>query len=300
LSTKCLMILSSKSAGSSALQYFLTKNPQVNHISKTRHFEHETLYWSKAASCLDLPQLNMAASEVPIKKDKARIDLISLLKDNLDSYDPPEEIDELIFTGWKLLCQQYAPVFLEKSPHHLFNWPVLELILECTKRLPEIDFFFIGLIRNPMDTLYSMWKRFKILPEKSQAQWLIEYSNLLTFKKSVGDRLIILKYEDLVENTDCLEPVYKFIGIDDYQTDKIYFHSQSIGKWKKDRYFGFRLSKEVLTLSEKFGYERQALLNKEKFLWPYYKWLARGVNRITYPLRTVLLNVKKKTINSPN
>jgi len=294
------MILSSKSSGSSALQYFLAQIPGVNHISKTRHFEHETLYWTKAASCLDVPQMNMVASEIPIKKDKARDDLVTLLKDNLDSYNPPQEIDELIFTGWKLLCLRYSPVFLEKSPHHLFNWSVLELIIECTQRLPAIDFYFIGLIRNPLDTLYSMWKRFKILPEKSQAQWLIEYSNLLKFKKLMGDRLLILKYEDLVKSTDCLAAVYKFIGIKNHTTEKPFFHSRSLDKWKEDRYFGFGLSEEVLALSEKYGYKRQAFVKKNKFLWPYYKWLSWTIHKATHPLRSLLLYLIKNTDNSPH
>ena len=150
---------SSKSSGSSALQNLLAKLPQVDHISKTRHFEYETLYWTKAASVLRLPQVDMLDSEVPISKERARLDLINLLCDNLESYTPPSDNDELIFGGWKLLCQNYSPVFLEKSPHHLHQWSALELINECIERIPEVDFLIVGLVRNPMAILYSAWDR---------------------------------------------------------------------------------------------------------------------------------------------
>ena len=77
---KCIMILSCKSSGSTALQNLLNKLPQVNRIKKTRHFEYETLYWTKAASILGMPQLNMLDSEVPIPKKKAKDDIESIVK----------------------------------------------------------------------------------------------------------------------------------------------------------------------------------------------------------------------------
>ena len=67
---KCIIILSSKSSGSSALQYYLSKYINVNHIRYTRHYEHETLYWTKVASALGILQKNMLNSEVPIRKIK--------------------------------------------------------------------------------------------------------------------------------------------------------------------------------------------------------------------------------------
>ena len=94
---KCILILSAKSSGSTALQSLLVKFFQVNHIDKTRHFEYETLFWTKAASILQLPQVDMLDSEVPINKEKARYDIINLLKQNLGTYAPPENDNDLIF-----------------------------------------------------------------------------------------------------------------------------------------------------------------------------------------------------------
>ena len=116
---KCIIILSSKSCGSSACQNLLAKLANIRHVEKTRHFENETLYWTKAASILNLSQVKMLDSEVPIGPSKAKKDLVDLLRDNVGDV-PGQLIDkEFIFQGWRMLCEHYYPVFIEKSPHHL-------------------------------------------------------------------------------------------------------------------------------------------------------------------------------------
>ena len=275
---KCIIILSTKSSGSSALQNLLSKLPQVNHISKTRHFEYETLYWTKAASVLGLPQVDMLDSEVPISKKGARLDLINLLSDNLDSYTPPKSNDELIFGGWKLLCENYSPVFLEKSPHHLHQWSALELINECIERIPEVDFLIVGLVRNPMAILYSAWDRWKSIPEQNQYEWFTAYRNLLRFKDLVKDKLVIIRYEDMVNDTSCLKEVFEFIGLTENYTNG-YLHSNSIEKWNKDKLFGFKLSEEVKNLAEKFGYSRKEMDNDSSIFWPIYRHVPHNIYR---------------------
>ena len=143
---KNIIILSEKSSGSSACQNLLTKFASIKHVSKTRHFENETLYWTKAASILGKPQLKMVDSEVPIECLKAKNDLISLLRDNLNNYTPPDNERELIMQGWRLLCKNHSPIFLEKSPHHLCQWSALELIIEHIREVNDVDFLIIGLI----------------------------------------------------------------------------------------------------------------------------------------------------------
>ena len=181
---KCIIILSEKSSGSSALQNLLVKFAEIQHVSKTRHFENETLYWTKAASILDKPQLVMVDSEVPIERKKARGELISLLKDNLNDYVPPVDDKELIIEGWRLLCNKYSPIFLEKSPHHLCQWAAIELIIECIRQVTDVDFLLIGLIRNPMDTLYSQFKRWGSRPEEVQETMAYRLSE---FAKTKGN-----------------------------------------------------------------------------------------------------------------
>ncbi|MEE8585299.1 MAG: hypothetical protein V3T83_10655, partial [Acidobacteriota bacterium] len=170
---RSILILSDKSSGSSALQQHLLSLPGVHCVERTRHYERETLYWVKAASLLNLPQVNMMASEVPIAPRKARKDLTRLLQQNIAGYQPPSDDRKLVMQGWRSLSQRFSPIFLEKSPHHLHQWSALQLISQCMKRYPEISFLVIGLVRNPMDTLYSMWSRWRLSPEERQHEWLL-------------------------------------------------------------------------------------------------------------------------------
>ncbi len=295
---KCIVILSNKSSGSSACQNLLAKFSQVNCVSKTRHEQNETLYWTKAASVLGLPQRDMLDSEVPIPRDRARADLIRLLSDNLDSYIPPDNDTELIFDGWKRLCQKYSPIFLEKSPHHLYQWSALKLIAECIEKLPEVDFCIVGLVRNPMDTLYSTWKRWKTIPEQCQYEWLIAYKNLLKFKTLVGDKLKIVRYEDMVSDLAIMKEVFEFIGIRGYEAENDYLHRNSISKWKIDKLYGFRLSDEVVALAKEYGYIKDEMSNRSYLLWPIYRNVSCGIYKAIGPVLRTLSKAKKKLLNA--
>ena len=183
---RCIMILSEKSSGSSALQSSLSRIDGVHLIEWTQHSERETLYWTKAASILGLPQIKMVDSEVPFTPDRARTEIVDLLSRNLPSYIPSLRDDQaLLFGGWEALCDRYGPVFVEKSPHHLCQWSALELIRECVDRCKHIDFLLIGLVRNPLAVLYSQFIRWQTRPELLQMQWLNAYRNLGCLKPSV-------------------------------------------------------------------------------------------------------------------
>ena len=197
--SKNIIILSEKSSGSSACQNLLAKFSNIQHVSKTRHFQNETLYWIKAASMLDKPQLKMVDSEVPIEREKARTDLITLLRDNLDDWEPPDNDKELIMAGWRLMCQKHSPILIEKSPHHLCQWSAIELIIELISNIKDVDFLLIGLIRNPMDTIYSQYKRWKSSPKKVEKQWFVAYQNLLKLRDVIGEQLVIIRYAETVE-----------------------------------------------------------------------------------------------------
>jgi len=271
MKNKCIIILSTKSAGSSACQNFFALAFGARHVKKTRHYKNETLYWTKAASILGLPQENLLDSEVPIAPKKARQDLLQLLNDNLDQYTPPATDYELIFGGWCQLCFKFAPVFLEKSPHHLYQWSNLELIIECINKFPEIDFHIIGLIRNPMDTLYSAWKRFGTPPEENQHQWSIAYSNLLKLPSLMGPQLSIVRYKDLISDPCALQKVFKFAAVPNEIVSTQYFHQDSVARWKTDRRYGFHLAESVIDLAMQYGYERTELANDDRsFFWNFF------------------------------
>ncbi|HEU4327295.1 MAG TPA: sulfotransferase [Roseiflexaceae bacterium] len=281
---KCVMILSARSSGSSALQNLLTKTTPARHVDATRHFEHETLFWLKAAAVLGLPQIGMADARLPFAADAARADLVALLRDNIGAgYAVPEDSDALIFGGWRDLCQRYAPAFVEKSPHHLHQWAALQLIAASIVRVPEVDLLLVGLVRNPMDTMYSMWQRWRGMPEENERDWITAYQNLLRFRERLGERLLILRYEDMVRDPALLRPVYGFLEVDARPSD--YLHRESLGKWRNDPRFGFRLSEETLALAEQYGYRRDDMIGTARApLWPLYRRASRIYVRRVQPI----------------
>jgi len=202
-----------------------------------------------------------------------------LLKDNLENYSPPHDDQELIISGWKRLCEKYAPIFLEKSPHHLLQWSAIELIIECIEEIDEIDFLLVGLVRNPMDTVYSQFKRWATRPEQLQYQWLVAYQNLLRLKNIMGEKLVIVRYEDMVSSPRYLRPVFDFCDVAVDEVDQNYLHQKSIFKWKGDKFFGFSLSDEVVALAESYGYQKEELTNRDALLWPVCREFTRIFNK---------------------
>ena len=292
---KCIIILSAKSSGSSALQNLLAKHNKISNIEITRHHRNETLYWTKAASVLNLPQVKMLDSEVPIPGQQAKEDIIKLLSENLTNFIPPATDEELIFEGWKLLTMDHRPIFLEKSPHHLLQWSALELISQCIERYPHIDFLIVGLIRNPMDVLYSIWSRWKTPPEKKQYEWLTEYENLLKSKNLFDDKLVIVRYEDITKDINSLKKIIEFADINPDGLDQHYIHNKSLSKWKTDKFYSFNLSNEVILLAEKFGYQPDEMNNPHyNSLWTPYKHFSRGYHKISKPIYQSLRSLKKK------
>jgi sulfotransferase family protein len=283
------MILSEKSSGSSACQYVLTSTRLVQSVSKTRHYENETLYWTKAASILGLPQLPAVDSEVPLKPERARLDLLQLLKDNLDGFEPPKNDRQLIFEGWRALCEKFSPVFLEKSPHHLYQWSAIELMLECLQSMPDIEFLVIGLVRNPMDTIYSQFARWRTRPETLEQQWLVAYSNLRKLQPLLGEKLFVLRYEDMVSALDSMNEVFDFCGLNAGIPISYNLHKNSISKWKTDRMFGFSLSDEVIELARGYGYSEDDIVNNNRSsVWVPYRELTRLAYRSASPVRSIL------------
>lgn len=282
---KCIIILSNKSSGSSACQNLLAKVSDVRHVRKTRHYQNETLYWTKAASILGLHQEPMLDSEVPIPAVAAREDLLALLRDNLsDADDLPADDRSLVFEGWRRLCREYAPVFLEKSPHHLCQRACLDLILEAERELPEVDFCLIGLIRNPMDQLYSAYTRWRTVPELYQLEWLRACRNLCDLQER-ADRLVVLRYEDMVRDPTVLQPVLDFIEVGWSLPASDYLHTRSVQRWKSDPWFGFQLAPEVRELAIRLGYTPEELDNRSRRLWPVARRFTRTLYKAATPAR---------------
>jgi hypothetical protein len=267
----CVVILSCKSSGSSALQNLLCTYAGAKHVTHTRHAQHETLYWTKAASILGRRQCRISGSEVPIPRRKALQDIRALLRANLPHFVPPADSKELIFAGWNQLCRHFGPVFVEKSPHHLHQWAALDLMLEAVRLLPAVDFRFVGLVRNPMDALYSMWRRFRTDPVSFQHQWRHAYENLLRFEQYADGRLLIIRYEELAQHENGTGRLLEFVGQPmDPNADR-FVHSRSLHRWQNDPWFGFHLHPEVKRLACSFGYCPDDLANQSYPLWSLYR-----------------------------
>lgn len=258
---RCIILLSEKSSGSSAVQRLLAESAGVRCVARTRHFENETLYWTKAASMLSLDQVSMLDSEVPLPQNQARAELLGLLRENLPDYCPRGDDREIVIDGWRRLCHHYGPIFFEKSPHHLLQWSNLELIVQAMRELPDIEFLLLGLVRHPIDTAYSQFTRWGTRPEALQHQWMAAYQNLLRLQQQVGDQLLmIVRYEDVVTDHRTLEAAYRFCGVAPpaRSPDGNGLHDGSVAKWKRDRQFGFTLDPAVSEFARQFGYELSA------------------------------------------
>ena len=286
--TKCIILLSSKSSGSSALQRLFSGVKSINTVATTRHNQQETLYWTKAASVLERPQVDMLDSEVPIEKSQAEIELRDFLRENTGQSFSDHCREKLVFRGWAALCEARGPIFFEKSPHHLHQWSALELIVEMTERFPEIPHYLIGLVRNPIATIYSRWRNDRTIPELYQYEWLQAYENLRELKARLGDTLQIVKYEDIVTQRADFSRIFEFIGCNIPPADMNYMHAKSVSKWQRDRSFGFVLDERVKELGRHFGYENHDMDNHERAIWP----VARSVSRFKWRIRGALRAIK--------
>lgn len=281
--TVSVISLSDFCSGSTALQSELTKSPSIKRSKAV-----ETQYWCKAAAILGMPQKNIMSSILPMAGDLARKELISFLSDNLPHYSVPNDDEMLIFDGWHQLCTHHSPFFFEKSPHHLHYWSALQLIQQATQRLNDVQFKFIGLIRNPLDTIYSRWRQWRNNPYKAQRLWFTAYKNLLRFKALVGDRILVCKYEDLVADPQQVTTLFQFLGTDPPSNWKSALHDRSIGRWKEDAQFGFHLDDSVIQFAESLGYDPKEMRGSGHSSWPIYWRIAKAKFRLRQATKRII------------
>lgn len=260
---KNLILLSTKSAGSSAIQKFLSHKFEIDLLPATPHHENETLFWTKAASVLGLHQDAMHRSVVPYSIPAAKTQLHRLLKDNQVSLELNRWNEEELFNAYLELARTVPGTFFEKSPHHLRNFSNLELMIRAAHFLKgKLDMHFIGLIRNPMDTIYSVWQRWRYHCPAFEREWYQSYRNLQDFASRFPDQVKIFRYEDLTTNIDPLKQHILKIGINPRENPAPFsLHSKSKSKWLKDKHFGHQLDEKTLALASSFGYSKAALIN---------------------------------------
>jgi len=284
------MILSDKSSGSSILQAVLADYPQIN-VLEPGNFHCESRYWMYAAAILDsVRQPPMQYShEFPARKKWAlkRLNLIMEKGKTGRVFHKNSEKSEF-HAGWLELCRSHAPVFLEKSPHHLHSRAALELILEFRLKYSQVQTRFIGLIRNPMDTLYSMYRRWYAIPENRQFEWLRAYRNLEWMKAQVGKDLLTVRYEDLIGNPATLGKICTFCGIE-YPRGSDCFSPEPVHRWKKDPWWGFEPAQKIKRFAGRYYNLCDLVPASSLKLWPVIRLLKKPGYRLLMARR----NLKK-------
>lgn len=283
-----VIILSSKSAGSSALQRYLTENYDFRTANQFAHQESETLFWSKAASVLGLPQDSMIRSVVPYSAEEARQALQNIAK----VYDLSAHHSDLVrkvdfFELFYRMVEYEGPRFVEKSPHHLYNTSNLHLLKKCLDYLSDrVDILIIGLVRDPMATVYSAWSRWRYNCKSFENEWVQSYENPLQFQSQVQNMLLV-RYEDVVADATRLDDrIAKFLGVND-KTGLFSFHTRSIEKWKNDPSFGHDLSEGARHLAKQLGYDEGTLRNPHApLLW--------SVSELYYRLRYLHVDLRRR------
>ena len=247
-----IIILSTKSSGSTALQNYFKLNFGFNTVKYTKHQEEETLYWTKVASVLEMPQTPMYRSEVPFTQREAIKELNHFFsKNDLEHICCKKDTTEKQFQEFYYeLIKANKGKFIEKSPHHLYNESDLLLIRNFRKRYKnEIEFTIFGLTRHPQAVLYSAWKRWNFLPSKFQLEWDKSYRNLLEWKNEL--KIILVKYEDMIKHPKTIEEAVSGL---DKNAEKFKFRLSSMEKWKVDKKYGFNLQSDIVDLAKNLGY----------------------------------------------
>jgi hypothetical protein len=154
-------------------------------------------------------------------------------------------------------------------------------MLNTAEKLDEVDFRYVGLVRNPLDVLYSAWTRWRTTPESIQHHWKCAYDNLLGLRDVAGDRLTIVRYEDLATKPGTASALLTTVGLD-RTSDGVegFFHSASRSKWRSDPTFGFCLDPDVARTALRLGYTEADIRNVGNRTWPLTRTIGRARNRL--------------------
>jgi hypothetical protein len=278
----CVFILSEKSSGSSYLHRAMNTCFANLTTPHTRHFENETLFWTKAASLLGLPQADMLASEVPFSREQARVELEEFLTANLNKDMSCYSDEALIFDGWYELIQCFGPVFIEKSPHHLLQRSALSLMKEFKDRYTgKVRVSFVVLLRDPLAVISSHLRRWQVKPSQYQIQWRQAYANIEFLDDMLATESVKLRFEDLIQKPlPILNDVFKQLSLQSFLADKIEIEpikKQTSASSAQKRLFS--VAPETVASAEMYGYHyapHQLKQDCSGFLWYLYYLYIRG------------------------
>lgn len=261
-----LLLLSDKRSGSTILQDELCRHPNVSRVAYSPHTYFETQHWLTAAAMLQMPDALFAGGKTyPTYRlpSTARSYLVDMLKGNLPGFVVPADDRALVFEGWEALCDRYAaPVFFEKSPHHLANWAALSLLLEWKART-AFNVKILFLVRNPLAVQYSASRLFGTPAEDRQFGWLETHRNLLALRAMLPpEDSLTLRYEDIVADPAReLARIRALAGLPDHPSAGSAINADTAEKWRDDPAFTLALDPAVMQVASILGYSAEELHN---------------------------------------
>ncbi|MBN1681625.1 MAG: sulfotransferase [Anaerolineae bacterium] len=270
LQPRSIMLISEKRSGSTIFQTELNKHPLVNVIAHTEHNDHETQYWLKAACVLGLPGNDFLHGRPPYTYADARSKLIGLLRSNVPGFVIPDDDKQLVFEGWAALCQQFGPVWFEKTPQHSQNWAALSVVLDYI-HTTGADLRIIGLVRNPLGMVYSAWRSWRSNYWQRQFDWQTAYSNFQRLQHALpSEQVLLVQYEDLAQRpSEVMQRVCQFCDLPYHPDVGAGLHARSVDRWQADPAYLLQLDPDVRLLAQQFGYQAGELENKRSTLGRY-------------------------------
>jgi|SaaInlLV_10m_DNA_2_1039722.scaffolds.fasta_scaffold00838_11 hypothetical protein len=126
-------------------------------------------------------------------------------------------------------------IWIEKTPNHLHTLDIIE------KFIP--DAIFIHLIRDPRDTIASLYEATNKYTEHWNQQYTISeaverYNRDINISKKYVDKRnhLIIKYEDLIVNKNNINTVFEYINLNIHDISDINNYSSIVSTkepWKK-------------------------------------------------------------------
>jgi hypothetical protein len=119
----------------------------------------------------------------------------------------------------------------EKTPFHVWH---LDL---ATRLFPQCQ--VVGIVRHPGAVVVSQRRRFRRAPEQAARQWRRSTTRLLHEAITLGDRCVMLRYEDLVADPESvLRPLLDWLG-EPWSAAVLDHHEVQPGAGAPDRAEGF-------------------------------------------------------------
>jgi|TARA_B100001093_G_scaffold500665_1_gene551423 hypothetical protein len=218
---KNIILLSAKRTGSTAVMKIFQKHNKV----KLMHIDQKISNWESNFWLLALDAINgkKDSFEVRLKNAAPFIKL-------QEKYDKKK-----IFEIYNEINNFFGPITFDKSPQYLGNINCLKLIQEYNSVHNNI--VFLGLIRNPLDSIvsqYQLWREYKendSLQEREK-RWLKKYNHLAEIKKEIKN-LKIIRYEDLVKNPKKVTTeIFNYCDIEYDENCINHLKEKSIGRYQ--------------------------------------------------------------------